>query len=128
VAYLGVLVVRLPWRETIGYPTGFSDEPDAERIVWLFSLVLGRRRMLSDRFVLHEDRRDARLRIYQNGPYAVSHCSRNIEMAPPCKIEMTLPRVSGSREKRHDGAVDEQTNSAGLSYWAGTHETPGLYR
>src|SRR5271167_4069599 len=30
-------------------------------------------------------------------------------MAPLCKLEMTLPRVSGSREKRHDGAVDEQT-------------------
>jgi hypothetical protein len=67
---------------------------------------------------------------------SVIGCSSNIEMAPLCKIEMTLPhsptpplpRVSGSREKRHDGAVDEQTNSAGLSYWAGTHETPGLYR
>ena len=29
-------------------------------------------------------------------------------MAPLCKIEMTLPRVLGSREKRHGGAVDEQ--------------------
>src|SRR5450755_1012558 len=29
-------------------------------------------------------------------------------MAPLCKIEMTLPRVLGSREMRHGGAVDEQ--------------------
>jgi hypothetical protein len=35
-------------------------------------------------------------------------CSSNIEMAPLCNIEMTLLRVSGSREKRHGGAVDEQ--------------------
>jgi hypothetical protein len=40
--------------------------------------------------------------------YAVTACSSNIEMAPLCNIEMTLFRVSGSREKRHDGAVDEQ--------------------
>ena len=40
--------------------------------------------------------------------YAVPLCSRNIEMAPLCNLEMTLFRVSGSREKRHDGAVDEQ--------------------
>jgi hypothetical protein len=35
-------------------------------------------------------------------------CKRNMEMAPLCKIEMTLPRVLGSREMRHGGAVDEQ--------------------
>jgi hypothetical protein len=35
-------------------------------------------------------------------------CGRNIEMAPLYQIEMTLLQVSGSREKRHDGAVDEQ--------------------
>jgi hypothetical protein len=29
-------------------------------------------------------------------------------MAPLCQIEMTLLRVSESREKRHDGAVDMQ--------------------
>jgi hypothetical protein len=29
-------------------------------------------------------------------------------MAPLCQIEMTLLRVLGSQEKRHDGAVDEQ--------------------
>src|SRR5664279_6380405 len=29
-------------------------------------------------------------------------------MAPLCNIEMTLLRVSGSRERRHGGAVDEQ--------------------
>ncbi len=35
-------------------------------------------------------------------------CSRNIEMTPLCKIEVTLPLVLGSREMRHGGGVDEQ--------------------
>ena len=33
----------------------FTDEPGAERMVWLFSLVLGHSRMLWGRFVLHQD-------------------------------------------------------------------------
>lgn len=37
------------------FRTVFTDEPGAERIVWLFSLVLGHRRMLWGRFVLHQD-------------------------------------------------------------------------
>ena len=35
-------------------------------------------------------------------------CKRNIEMTPLCKIEATLPRVLGSRERRRGGVVDEQ--------------------
>ena len=35
-------------------------------------------------------------------------CKRNIEMTPLCKIEVTLPRVVGSREVRRGGVVDEQ--------------------
>jgi hypothetical protein len=35
-------------------------------------------------------------------------CKRNIEMTPLCKIEVTLPRVLGSREVRLGGVVDEQ--------------------
>ena len=36
-------------------------------------------------------------------------CKRNIEMTPLCKIEVTLPRVLGSREvRRGGGVVDEQ--------------------
>jgi hypothetical protein len=35
-------------------------------------------------------------------------CKRNIEMTPLCKIEVTHPRVLGSREMRHGGVVDEQ--------------------
>jgi EAL domain-containing protein (putative c-di-GMP-specific phosphodiesterase class I) len=35
-------------------------------------------------------------------------CSRHIEMTPLCKIEVTLPRVLGSREVRRGGDVDEQ--------------------
>jgi hypothetical protein len=33
---------------------------------------------------------------------------RNIEMTPLCKVEVTLPRVSGSREVRRAGGVHEQ--------------------
>ncbi len=37
------------------FRTEFSDEPGVVRIVWLFSLVLGRGRMLWARFVAHQD-------------------------------------------------------------------------
>ena len=35
-------------------------------------------------------------------------CSRHIEMTSLCKIEVTLPRVLGSREVRRGGGVDER--------------------
>jgi transposase len=37
------------------FRTEFTDEPGVIRIVWLFSLVLGHRRMMWGRFVLHQD-------------------------------------------------------------------------
>src|ERR1700760_500441 len=37
------------------FRTVFTDEPGVERIVWLFSMVLGHSRMLWGRFVLHQD-------------------------------------------------------------------------
>src|SRR6185312_7384662 len=37
------------------FQTVFTDEPAAERIIWLFSLVLGHSRVLWGRFVLHQD-------------------------------------------------------------------------
>jgi len=37
------------------FRTVFTDQPGTERIVWLFSLVLGHSRMLWARFVLHQD-------------------------------------------------------------------------
>jgi transposase len=37
------------------FRTVFTDEPGAERIVWLFSLVLGHSRMMWGRFVAHQD-------------------------------------------------------------------------
>jgi transposase len=37
------------------FRTVFSDEPGAEHVIWLFSLVLGHSRMLWGRFVLHQD-------------------------------------------------------------------------
>ena len=40
---------------------------------------------------------------------AANLCSRNIEMTPLCKIEVTLPRVLGFWGVRHGGGVDEQT-------------------
>jgi transposase len=39
------------------FRTVFSDEPGVERIIWLFSMVLGHSRMLWARFVLHQDLR-----------------------------------------------------------------------
>jgi len=46
--------------------------------------------------------------IFQNLPYRTFACKRNIEMTPLCKIEVTHPRVLGSREVRRGGVVDEQ--------------------
>lgn len=37
------------------FRTVFTDEPGAEHIIWLFSLVLGHSRWLWGRFVLHQD-------------------------------------------------------------------------
>jgi transposase len=37
------------------FRTVFTDEPGVERVIWLFSLVLGHSRMLWARFVLHQD-------------------------------------------------------------------------
>ena len=37
------------------FQTEFSDEPGVQRIVWLFSLVLGHSRMMWGRFVLRQD-------------------------------------------------------------------------
>ena len=41
------------------FRTVFTDEPGVERIIWLFSMVLGHSRMLWGRFVLHQDSADA---------------------------------------------------------------------
>jgi len=35
-------------------------------------------------------------------------CSSNIEMTPLCKVDVTLPRILGSRGMRRGGGVDEQ--------------------
>jgi transposase len=37
------------------FRTVFTDQPDAERIVWLFSMVLGHSRMMWGRFVANQD-------------------------------------------------------------------------
>jgi transposase len=37
------------------FRVAFTDAPDTEHVVWLFSLVLGHSRMLWARFVLHQD-------------------------------------------------------------------------
>jgi transposase len=37
------------------FRTVFTDEPGAEHVIWLFSLVLGHSRMLWGHFVLHQD-------------------------------------------------------------------------
>jgi hypothetical protein len=48
------------------------------------------------------------LAIFQNAIFPTLKCKRNIEMTPLCKIEVTHPRVLGSREVRRGGVVDEQ--------------------
>jgi uncharacterized protein (DUF2235 family) len=45
---------------------------------------------------------------FHNTELAASVCKRNMEMTPLCKIEVTHPRVLGSREVRRGGGVDEQ--------------------
>ena len=37
------------------FRTAFTDDPGAEHVIWLFSLVLGHSRILWGRFVLHQD-------------------------------------------------------------------------
>jgi transposase len=39
----------------VHFRTVFTDEPGTERVIWLFSLVLGHSRMLWGRFVPHQD-------------------------------------------------------------------------
>jgi hypothetical protein len=46
--------------------------------------------------------------ITKESKNSVGDCKRNIEMTPLCNIEVTLPRVLGSREERRGGGVDEQ--------------------
>src|SRR5467141_1946003 len=46
--------------------------------------------------------------VFQEACFATLCCKRNIEMTPLCKIEVTPPRVLGSREVRRGGGVDEQ--------------------
>jgi hypothetical protein len=54
--------------------------------------------------MLHSEK----VRIFQKTDSATLFCKRNIEMTPLCKIEVTLPRVLGSREMRLGGVIDEQ--------------------
>ena len=37
------------------FRTVFTDQPDAERIIWLFSMVLGHSHMMWGCFVAHQD-------------------------------------------------------------------------
>ena len=37
------------------FRTVFTDEPEVERVVWLFSMVLGHSRFIFARFVMHQD-------------------------------------------------------------------------
>jgi hypothetical protein len=46
--------------------------------------------------------------FFHNPSSATLDCKRNIEMTPLCTIEVTHPRVLGSREVRRGGGVDEQ--------------------
>jgi hypothetical protein len=52
--------------------------------------------------------RDGQRYFFHNDGDSLEWCKRNIEMTPLCKVEVTLPRVQGSREVRRGGGVDEQ--------------------
>src|SRR5215212_6853547 len=60
---------------------------------------------------------------FQKLPYPTIFCSRNIEMTPLCKVDVTLPEVRGASGVRDAGGVDEQEgirsarSSAGCSVW-----------
>jgi len=51
--------------------------------------------------------------ILHNIRSATTGCKRNIEMTPLCKVEVTLPRVLGSREVRRGGGVGDSRDYAG---------------
>src|SRR3954468_17025505 len=61
--------------------------------------------------------------IFHNVQYRTADCSRNIEMTPLCKVDVTLPEVRGALGLRDDGGVAEQEgirsarSSAGRSVW-----------
>jgi hypothetical protein len=46
--------------------------------------------------------------IFRNLCSATFLCSSNIEMAPLCKVDVTLPGVRGASGVRDAGGVDEQ--------------------
>src|SRR6516225_6888352 len=52
--------------------------------------------------------------ISERDPFAALSCKRNIEMTPLCKIEVTLPRVPGSRGLRRGGVVDGSSSFSRL--------------
>src|SRR5918998_946729 len=60
---------------------------------------------------------------FHNAHYYSFACSRNTEMTPLCKVDVTLPEVRGSSEVRDGGGVDVQEgirsagSSAGRSVW-----------
>src|SRR3954454_6545908 len=62
--------------------------------------------------------------------YATQQCSRNIEMTPLCKVDVTLPEVRGALGVRDVGGVDEQEgiqsarSSAGRSVWPSARRGP----
>src|SRR4051794_21969392 len=61
--------------------------------------------------------------VFPNHRYRTFGCSRNIEMTPLCKVDVTLPEVRGALGVRDAGGVDEQAgirsagSSAGRSVW-----------
>jgi hypothetical protein len=76
-----------------GYPAARSD---AENAVRRFLQVVARAAQPGRADFPEHPFRDSRA------------CRRNIETTPLCKVEVTLPRVLGSREVRRGGGVDER--------------------
>lgn len=49
-----------------------------------------------------------KIKVFPNCRYAIFGSSRNIEMTPLCKVDVTLPEVRRASEVRDAGGVDEQ--------------------
>jgi len=76
------------------FRTVFTDEPGTERVVWLFSLVLGHSRMLWGRFVPQQDMQTV-LRCHAAAFEALG--------GAPCEILYDRMKTVVDREVAHDG-------------------------
>ena len=83
------------------FRTVFTDEPGVERIVWLFSFVLGHSRMMWGRYVLHQDMQTL-LRCHAEAFAALGGVRRksSTTACAPCSAATTSKAVTSSTMPR----------------------------